>query len=129
MLAILRNGIQRWIHSLRSTDEGHFEVLRQREAAVAHRHNEIESLNLVGPLLQSDGLPVKDAYAVLHQKEGELAGVRREIEGLQIIAPLLSDEVPPMIRPNLRVHLKECRPWLDATGTDGPFSAMSAPRG
>jgi hypothetical protein len=73
---------------------------------------------------------VKEAYAVLHQKEGELAGVRREIEGLQIVAPLLSDEVPSddSTEP---ASSSEGLPSmvLEATGTDGPFSAMSAPRG
>lgn len=32
------------------------EILQQKETAIAHLRKEIESLHIVGPLLQSDGL-------------------------------------------------------------------------
>lgn len=73
---------------------------------------------------------MKDAYAVLQQKEGELARIRHEIEGLQIVAPLLSDEVP-FDDSTETASSAEGVPSMvsEATGTEGPSSGTSVPRG
>jgi|SRR5215469_7640619 len=108
-----------------------YQVLQQKEADIANLRKQIESLHIVAPLLESDGLPLKDADAVLRQKEADLAHVRREIEGLHIVAPLLSDELPSDDLNELSSSGEGLPSMLsEATGTDGPFSSMSpTPRG
>jgi hypothetical protein len=108
-----------------------YQTLQQKEADVASHRREIESLHIVGPLLESDGLPLKDVYAVLQEKEAELARIRHEVESLHIVAPLLSDELPSddLTGP---ASTAEGLPSMlsEATGTDGPlFSLSAAPRG
>jgi hypothetical protein len=108
--------------------KGIHEVSQQKEAELAHVRKEIESLQIVAPLLSND--PLKDAYDVLQQKETDLAYVRKEIESLQLVAPLLSDELPSdeLIRKPAssapetldRSHVSE------ATGTDDLFSSVNA---
>lgn len=106
-----------------------YQILQTKEADLARVRNEIESLRIVNPLLSNES-NWKDAYECLRFKEEELAHVRREVESLQIVAPLLSDEVP-FDESSETVSSAEGVPPMvsEATGTDGPFYAMSAPRG
>lgn len=68
------------------------EVSHLKEAELAQVRDEVQSLQVVAPLLSNDAL--RNAYDVLQQKEADLARVRKEVESLQIVAPLLSDELP-----------------------------------
>ena len=58
------------------------------------------------------------------------AHVRHEVGSLQIVAPLLSDGVPFDDSTETASSAVGVPPMVsEATGTDGPFSPMSAPRG
>ena len=108
--------------------KGIHEVSQQKEAELAHVRKEIESLQIVAPLLSND--PLRDAYDVLQQKETDLAYVRKEIESLQLVAPLLSDELPS--DELIRKPASSAQETLDrshgseATGTDDLFSSTNA---
>ena len=104
------------------------EVSQQKESELAHVRKEVESLQIVAPLLSNDHL--RRAHDVLQQKEADLAFVRKEVESLQIVAPLLSDELPPddlTRKPASSVQeTPDCSNGLEATGTDDPFPSMKA---
>ena len=107
-----------------------YEVLQQKEAAVAIVHHEIQSLKLVSSLL-SDELALTDACELLRQKEADVARVRHEIESLKIVAPLLSEELASdeLTRKRAGSAAEEARDSGDrseATGTDGLFSSLIA---
>jgi len=73
--------------------KGIHEVSQRKESELVHVRKEVESLQIVAPLLSDD--PLRSPYEVLRQKEADLAFVRKEVESLLIVAPLLSDELPP----------------------------------
>ena len=107
-----------------------YEVLQQKEAAVAIVHHEIQSLKLVSSLL-SDELALTDACELLRQKEADVARVRHEIESLKIVAPLLSEELASdeLTKKRVGSAAEEARDSGDrseATGTDGLFSSVIA---
>ena len=107
-----------------------YEVLKQKEADVAHVHHEIGSLKIVSSLL-SDELSLKDARELLLQKEADVAHVRDEIQSLKIAAPLLSEELASdeLTKKHANSAAKEARDSGDrseATGTDGLFSSVIA---
>jgi hypothetical protein len=108
--------------------KGIHEVSQHKEAELAHVRKEVESLQIVAPLLSSDLL--RKAYEVLQQKEADLAFVRKEVESLQIVAPLLSDESPPndlTRKPaSSAQETLDCSNGSKATGTDDPFPSMKA---
>jgi hypothetical protein len=107
-----------------------YEVLKQKEADVAHVRHEIESLKIVSSLL-SDELSLKDARELLQQKEADVAHVRDEIQSLKIAAPLLSEELASdeLTKKHANSAAEEARDSGDrseATGTDGLFSSVIA---
>ena len=107
-----------------------YEVLRQKEAAVANVRHEIQSLKLVSSLL-SEELTLKEAHELLRQKEAEVARVRHEIENLKIAAPLLSEELASYEVPKIGVDsaaegARDIDDRSRATGTDGLFSSVIA---
>jgi hypothetical protein len=107
-----------------------YEVLQQKEAAVANVRHEVQSLNFVSSLL-SDELALKDAGELLRQKEADVARVRHEIESLKIVAPLLSeelasDELSKMGAGSAAQERRESGDRSQATGTDGGFSLVTA---
>lgn len=108
--------------------KGIHEVSQQKESELAHVRKEVESLQIVAPLLSNH--PLRSAYEVLQQKEADLAFVRKEVESLQIVAPLLSDELPP--DEPTRKPASSAQETLDrsngseATGTDDLFPSMKA---
>ena len=108
--------------------KGIHEVSQQKEAELAHVRKEIESLQIVAPLLSND--PLRDAYDVLQQKETDLAYVRKEIESLQLVAPLLSDELPSDELTRKPASSAQETPdqshVSEATGTDDLFSSVNA---
>jgi hypothetical protein len=105
-----------------------YEVLQQKEAAVAKVRHEIQSLNFVSSLL-SDELALKDAGELLRQKEADVARVHHEIESLKIVGPLLSeelasDEPPKMAVGSAAEERRDSDDRSKATGTDGLFSSV-----
>ena len=107
-----------------------YEVLRQKETAVANVRHEIQSLKFVSSRF-SEELALKDAGELLRQKESDVARVRREIEYLKIAAPLLAEELASAELPKTGVGsaAQEVRNSDDrskATGTDGQFSSVIA---
>ena len=109
-----------------------YEVLQQKEADVARVRHEIENLKIVSSLL-SDELGLKDVRELLGQKEADVARVRNEIENLKIVAPLLSEELTSDDLPKTRAdsaaeEAREIDDRSEATGTDGLFSSVIAPR-
>ena len=107
-----------------------YEVLQQKEAAVASVRHEIQSLTLVSSLL-SDELALEDARELLQQKEADVARVRLEIENLKLVAPLLSEELASdeLAKTRAGSAAEEARDSDDrfkATGTDGLFSSVIA---
>jgi hypothetical protein len=107
-----------------------YEVLQQKEAAVAIVHHEIQSLKLVSSLF-SDELAVTDARDLLRQKEADVARVRHEIESLKTAAPLLSEEAAfdELTKTPADSVAEEARGGDDrseATGTDGLFASVTA---
>jgi hypothetical protein len=107
-----------------------YEVLQQKEAAVAIVHHEIQSLKLVSSLL-SDELALTDARELLRQKEADVARVRHEIESLKIVAPLLSeevafDELTKMPADSAPEEARDSDDRSKATGTDGLFASVIA---
>jgi hypothetical protein len=107
-----------------------YEVLEQKEAAVAIVHHEIQSLKLVSSLF-SDELAVTDARDLLRQKEADVARVRHEIESLKTAAPLLSEEVAfdELTKTPADSVAEEARGGdnrSEATGTDGLFASVTA---
>jgi hypothetical protein len=107
-----------------------YEVLQQKEAAVAIVHHEIQSLKLVASLL-SDELAVTDARELLRQKEADVSRVRHEIESLKTAAPLLSEEAAfdELTKTPADSVAEEARGGDDrseATGTDGLFVSVTA---
>lgn len=108
--------------------KGIHRVSQQKEAELAHVRKEVESLQIVAPLLSND--LSRSAYEVLQQKEADLAFVRKEIESLQIVAPLLSDEVPAdglTRKPASSAQQTQDRNnGSEATGTDDLFPSMMA---
>jgi hypothetical protein len=104
-----------------------YEVLHQKEAAVAIVRHEIQSLKLISSLL-SDDLALTDALELLRQKEADVARVRHEIENLKIVAPLLSEELA-FDEARADSAAEEARDSVDrskATGTDGLFASVIA---
>ncbi len=107
-----------------------YEVLQQKEAAVAFVHHEIQSLKLVSSLL-SDELALTDACELLRQKEADVARVRHEIESLKIVAPLLSeevafDELTKMPADSAAEEARDSDDRSKATGTDSLFASVIA---
>jgi hypothetical protein len=106
-----------------------YEVLQQKEAAVAIVHHEIQSLKLVSSLL-SDELALTDARELLRQKEADVARVRHEIENLKIVAPLLSEEVAfdelTKMPADSAEEARDSDDRSKATGTDGLFASVIA---
>lgn len=108
--------------------KGIHEISQQKESELAHVRKEVESLQIVAPLLSND--PLRSACEVLQQKEAELAFVRKEVESLQIVAPLLSDELPPDEPTRKPASSAQEAPdrssGSEATGTDDLFPSMKA---
>jgi hypothetical protein len=108
--------------------KGIHEVSHQKAAELAQVRNEVESLQIVAPLLSND--PLRNAYEVLQQKESDLARVRKEVESLQVVATLLSDELPSdeLTRKPASSALETMDSSNDAeaTGTDDLFPSMKA---
>lgn len=107
-----------------------YEVLQQKEAAVANVRHEIQSLKSVSSLL-SDELALIDARELLRQKEADVARVRHEVESLKIVAPLLSEESASdeLTKRRASSAAEEARDSDDrskATGTDGLFASVIA---
>ena len=107
-----------------------YEVLQQKEAAIAKVRHEIQSLKFVSSLL-SEELALKDAGELLRHKEAYVARVRHEIENLKIVAPLLSDELASdeLHKAGPDSAAQEAQDSDDlskATGTDGLFSSVIA---
>lgn len=103
-----------------------YQVLQRKKADLAHVRKEIESLQMLAPLLSNES-PLKGAYEVLRQKESDLARVHHEIESLQIVGPLLSDESDELIKKRASSAEETLdRGGSEATGTDGLFSSVSA---
>lgn len=107
-----------------------YEVLQQKEAAVANVRHEIQNLKLVYSLLSYE-LALKDAGELLRQKEADIARVRHEIENLKIVAPLLSEEPISAELPKKRAdsaaeEAQDSNDRSKATGTDGLFSPVIA---
>ena len=110
-----------------------YEVLRQKETAVANVRHEIQSLKFVSSRF-SDELALKDAHELLWQKEADVARVRREIEYLKIAAPLLADELasdglPKMGAGSAAQEARDRGDRSQATGTSGLFSSVTVNRG
>ena len=107
-----------------------YEVLQQKQAAVANVRHEIQSLKLVSSLL-SDKLALTDAGELLRQKEADVARIRHEIENLKIVAPLLSeesasDELTKTRASSAAEDARDSDDHSKATGTDGLFASVIA---
>jgi hypothetical protein len=106
--------------------KGIHDVSQRKEAELAHVRKEVESLQIVAPLLSND--PLRNAYEVLQQKETDLAFVRKEVESLQIVASLLSDELPSdeLTRKPASSAPETLDPseGSEATGTDDLFPSL-----